>query len=49
MEAKGQEGMNEEHPSKKKKIVLLGNQGVGKTSLLHFFLHGTFTDEYTVL
>ena len=34
--------------SKKNKIVFLGNQGVGKTSVLQYFLNGIFTEDYTV-
>ena len=34
--------------SKKNKIVLLGNQSVGKTSILQYFLNGIFNEEYVV-
>jgi len=47
MEGKGSTPQNDSTP-KKNKIVFLGNQGVGKTSILHYFIQGIFTDEYTV-
>lgn len=35
-------------PTKKYKVVFLGNQGVGKTSIIHRFLNNSFSSEYTV-
>lgn len=35
-------------PAAKHKVVLLGNQAVGKTSIIHRLHKDTFTSEYTV-
>ena len=33
---------------KKYKIVFLGNQSVGKTSIIHRYMNNTFTQDYAV-
>ncbi len=43
-----EKGASPEGTAKKNKVVLLGNQGVGKTSILHYFVQGTFNEDYTV-
>jgi len=35
-----------EAPLTKHKVVFVGDSGVGKTSIIHYFIHGTFIDRY---
>lgn len=39
-------GLPSEAPLTKHKVVFVGDSGVGKTSIIHHFIHGTFLDKY---
>lgn len=39
-------GLPSEAPLTKHKVVFVGDSGVGKTSIIHHFIHGTFVDRY---
>ena len=43
-----EEGLQKPGGVQKFKVVFLGNQAVGKTSIIHRYIYNTFSNDYSV-